>query len=130
MIPWDFGVINAIKKKLNVEVFPSDPPEELKKSQYLIFNLKNITQGVNLKAKMEFSLIIVDKEETSGYTYAILRKINRIISSEFDLYQGNIIIGSAKVKINYLENKNNMLILNLEAMLQLKGLYESGEYNG
>lgn len=130
MIPWDFGVINAIKKKLNVEVFPSDPPQELGKSRYLIFNLKNIKEGINRIAKMEFSLIIVDKEETSGYTYAILRKINRVISSELDLYQGNFAIGSARVKINYLENKKNMLILNLEAILQLKALYENGEYDG
>lgn len=130
MIPWDFGVINAIKKKLNVEVFPSDPPQELEKSRYLIFNLKNIKEGINRIAKMEFSLIIVDKEETSGYTYAILRKINRVISSELDLYQGNFAIGSARVKINYLENKKNMLILNLEAILQLKALYENGEYDG
>lgn len=130
MIPWDFGVINAIKKKLNVEVFPSDPPQELGKSRYLIFNLKNIKEGINRIAKMEFSLIIVDKEETSGYTYAILRKIKRVISSELDLYQGNFAIGSARVKINYLENKKNMLILNLEAILQLKALYENGEYDG
>lgn len=129
MIPWDFGIINAIKQNLDIPIFPSEPPKGLNQKTYLVFNLKNIVQGMNLTSKMEFSLTIVDKDETTDHTYAILKKINRLISSELSLYQGNFIIGSAKVKINCLENKKNMLILNLVAKLQLKRLYDDGEYN-
>lgn len=129
MIPWDFGIINAIKQNLDIPIFPSEPPKGLNQKTYLVFNLKNIVQGMNLTSKMEFSLTIVDKNETTDHTYAILKKINRLISSELSLYQGNFIIGSAKVKINCLENKKNMLILNLVAKLQLKRLYDDGEYN-
>lgn len=129
MILWDFGIINAIKQNLDIPIFPSEPPKGLNQKTYLVFNLKNIVQGMNLTSKMEFSLTIVDKDETTDHTYAILKKINRLISSELSLYQGNFIIGSAKVKINCLENKKNMLILNLVAKLQLKRLYDDGEYN-
>ncbi|MDR2765945.1 MAG: hypothetical protein LBB63_00565 [Holosporaceae bacterium] len=124
MLPWDFGIVNAIKKELNLAIFPSKPPKELKKTPYLIFELKDILQGKNLMSRVEFLIRIVDEEEITGASFEVLRSLNKIISKELTLSQENVVIGSAKIKINSVANKENSLILTLVAMLQLKAVYE------
>jgi hypothetical protein len=120
MIPWDFGIINAIKKKIELSIFPPDPPEEFRKTPYLIFELKNITQGTNLRSRVEFVLTIVDNKEIRSESFNILRNINKIISKELTLCQRESAIGSAKIKIESIESNKNCLIVNLAAILQLK----------
>jgi hypothetical protein len=124
MIPWDLGIINAIKKELELAIFPSDPPEELHKTPYLLFELKNILQGKNLMSRVEFSITIVDNKEVTSAGFEILKAINKLISKELTLSQEDFIIGSAKTKINSIESKKNRLILNLIAILKLKAVYE------
>ncbi|MDR0677208.1 MAG: hypothetical protein LBF57_00840 [Holosporaceae bacterium] len=125
MYPWDFGIINAIRKELQCAIFPANPPEELRKTPYLIFELKNILQGKNLLSRAEFSITIVDNEEKFGFI--VLRSINKIISRELTLSQGEAVIGSAKAKINSVESKGNSLILNMVAILKLEAIYEDEE---
>ncbi|MDR0678310.1 MAG: hypothetical protein LBF44_02110 [Holosporaceae bacterium] len=125
MIPWDLGIINAIKKELEFAIFPSNPPEEFgKKTPYLIFELKNILQGKNLMSRVEFSITIVDNKEVTSASFEILKAINKIISKELTLSQDETPIGSAKIKINSIESKKNNLILNLVAILRLEAVYE------
>jgi hypothetical protein len=124
MIPWDLGIINAIKQELKFAIFPSEPPEELRKTPYLIFELKNVLQGKNLMSRVEFSITIVDNKEVTGACFDVLRSINKIISKELALSQDDFIIGSAKIKINSIASKENSLILNLIAILHLNAVYE------
>ncbi|MDR3151221.1 MAG: hypothetical protein LBT67_00015 [Holosporaceae bacterium] len=128
-LPWDFGIINAIKKGLTTVIFPSSPPEMLRKTPYIIFELKDIRQGKNLMSRVEFVLTIVDGNDDdgnscSGKSIQVLQNITKIISRELTLYQEESIIGSAKIKIESIENRKNNLRLNLVAILQLKAIYE------
>ncbi|MDR3187463.1 MAG: hypothetical protein LBT63_03495 [Holosporaceae bacterium] len=124
MLPWDMGIINAIKKELKWPIFPSKPPEELRKTPHIIFELQNVLQGKNLMSRVEFLVTIVDRDEVTGAAFEVLRAINKIISKELTLFQENCAIGSAKIKINSIASKENSLILNLVAILQLKAIYE------
>jgi hypothetical protein len=73
---------------------------------------------------VEFLITIVDRDEVTGTAFEVLRVINKIISKELTLFQENSVIGSAKIKINSVASKENSLILNLVAILQLKAIYE------
>lgn len=130
MFPWDFGIINAIKKELICSIFPSHPPEDKRNAPYLIFELKKIQQGKSLKSKAEFTITIVDDKNNSGKSLNILKNINRIISKDLTLSQSNYTIGSAKIKVDSVENKKNNLVLNMVAILELKAIYEDNEFVG
>jgi hypothetical protein len=127
MIPWDLGIINAIKKEIKLAIFPSNPPKELRQFPHLIFELNNILQGKNLTSRAEFTLTIVDDKEVTVASFEILKAINKIISKELTLSQGDVVIGTAKIKINSVESKNNNIILKLIAILKLKAVYENDE---
>lgn len=125
MIPWDFGIIRAIKELLGISIFPSIPPENMKKSPYIIFELKDILQGKNLLYRVGFTLTLIDNNE--GKNLEILKSITKIIRKELTLKQGDFVIGSAKIKIESVESKGIDLIVNFAALLQLKAIYEDGE---
>ncbi|MDR2681437.1 MAG: hypothetical protein LBB29_00075 [Holosporaceae bacterium] len=129
MLPWDFGIINAIKKELSAAVFPSTPPSELHQTPYLIFELKNIAHGKNLMSRVEFVITIVDDKCVTSESMSVMKAISKIISQELTLSQGNVSIGSAKIKINSIESRKNLLLLNMIAILRLKAIYEDGENN-
>ncbi|MDR2724448.1 MAG: hypothetical protein LBB25_04620 [Holosporaceae bacterium] len=124
MIPWDLGIIKAIGNELKLAIFPSNPPTEMRKMPYLIFELKNILQGKNLTSRVEFSITIVEGKDVTAASFDILRAVNKIISKELTLSQSDYEIGSARAKINSIESKKNNLILNLVAILKLKAIYE------
>ncbi|MDR0753606.1 MAG: hypothetical protein LBE95_02985 [Holosporaceae bacterium] len=124
MIPWDLGIIRAIGKELELAIFPSHPPEEIRKTPYLIFELKNVLQGKNLTSRIEFTITIIEGKDVATASFEILRAINKIISKELTLSQGDSEIGSAKAKINSVGSKQNNLILNFVAILKLKAIYE------
>lgn len=125
MIPWDFGIIRAIKELLGISIFPSMPPEDMKKSPYIIFELKDILQGKNLLYRVGFTLTLIDNNE--GKNLEILKSITKIIRKELTLKQGNFVIGSARMKIESVESKGINSIINFAALLQLKAIYEDGE---
>ena len=126
MFPWDFGIINAIKKELLYSIFPSYPPDEagLGAAPYLIFELKKIQQGSQFKSLAEFTITIVDRTESPGENMNVLRNINNIIREELVLSQGNSAIGSAKIKVESVDSKKNNLIINMVAILNLFAIYE------
>ena len=127
MFLWDFGIINAIKNQFALSIFPSEPPEELRKTPYLIFELKNVLQGKNLMSRAEFTLTIVDNKEMSGESLNILKNINKIISKELTLCQDDFKIGTACIKVDSVESKKNNLTINLVAILRLNAIYEDEE---
>ncbi|MBQ7674234.1 MAG: hypothetical protein IJT36_06965 [Alphaproteobacteria bacterium] len=122
MIPWDFGIIQAIKDQLGMAIFPSTPPKSLNENPHVIFELKDILQGKNFLYRVGFTLTLVDNNE--GSNLEILKKITKIIRKELTLQQGEFEIGSAKIKIESVESKRDKLIINLAALLQLKTIYE------
>ena len=128
MIPWDFGITKAIAGELGTMLFPfSAPSKEERTSPYLIFDLKNIVQGKNLTSRAEFTITIASDDEITPKSYEIFRNIQKMTGKELSLYEGNEIIGSAKLKIFSFESKKNNLILNITALLQLKAIYEDCE---
>jgi hypothetical protein len=124
MIPWDLGIIKAIGKQLEQAIFPSEPPEEMRKTPYLIFELKNVAQGQNLTSRAEFEITIVEGKGTTSASFDILRTINRIIAKELTLSQGEFVIGSAKAKVDSVESRKNNLVLSMTALLRMKAIYE------
>lgn len=127
MIPWDFGIIRAIKELLGISIFPSVPSHEhiIKENPYIIFQLNDILQGKNLLYRVGFTLTLIDNNE--GKNLEILKNITKIIRKELTLKQGEFIIGSARIKTESVESKGSNLIINFAALLQLKAIYEDGE---
>ena len=127
MIPWDFGIIRAIKELLGISIFPSAPSPEhiIKENPYRIFQLNDILQGKNLLYRVGFTLTLIDNNE--GKNLEILKNITKIIRKELTLKQGEFIIGSARIKTESVESKGSNLIINFAALLQLKAIYEDGE---
>ena len=127
MIPWDFGIIRAIKELLGISIFPSAPSPEhiIKENPYIIFQLNDILQGKNLLYRVGFTLTLIDNNE--GKNLEILKNITKIIRKELTLKQGEFIIGSARIKTESVESKGSNLIINFAALLQLKAIYEDGE---
>ena len=127
MIPWDFGIIRAIKELLGISIFPSAPSPEhvIKEGPYIIFQLNDILQGKNLLYRVGFTLTLIDNNE--GKNLEILKNITKIIRKELTLKQGEFIIGSARIKTESVESKGGNLIINFAALLQLKAIYEDGE---
>lgn len=122
MIPWDFGIIKAIKDQLGVSIFPSNPPQNFEKKPHLIFELNDITQGKNWNYKVGFKMKIVDNNE--GTNLEILKKITRIIRKELTLKEHKTTLGSARIKIESVESKSDILTVNFVALLQLNTPYE------
>ena len=128
MIPWDFGIKNAIEKELGISLFPfSAPSEEKRTSPYLVIEFKNLIQGKNLTARAEFTITIANEKEITAKSFEISKNIGKIAQKELTLFQGDAIIGSAKFKIISIESKKNNLILNVVALLWLKAIYENDE---
>ena len=131
MIPWDFGLINALKEKLNVEIFPSDPPDESRQTPYLILELKNIRQGVGRSTRAELQLKIVDEEKPSSLTYDFIKTIRKAITQKLTLKQGTFEIGEANIKLEKIVTGRSDAVLNMTALLNLKTIYhDEGDENG
>ncbi|MBR1733962.1 MAG: hypothetical protein IJ730_00690 [Alphaproteobacteria bacterium] len=127
MIPWDFGIIQAIKNQLDISIFPSNPPQKLSQKPHIIFEINDILQGKNCVYRVGFSLTLVNEDH--GKNLEILKQITKITRNELTLKQGNFDLGSAKIKIESVENKQRKLTLDLVALLQLKIIYDDGEEN-
>lgn len=117
IIPWDFGIINAIKEQLGLAIFPSVPQQSTRQNPQIIFELKDIRQGKNQLYRVEFSLTLIDKNE--GKNLEILKNITKLIRKKLSLKQENFTIGSARAKINLITTKGNRMEIDLIALLQL-----------
>ncbi|MBQ3564812.1 MAG: hypothetical protein IJA14_01530 [Alphaproteobacteria bacterium] len=124
MFPWDFGLIEALKYVLQLNIFAEEPPEEQRVTPYLIFEMKKISPSVNNTARADLQITIVDKEEISLATYDFIKMIEKATRQELTLKQGEFTIGSAKIKLDKVATRRNSIILNLVALLKLKAIYE------
>lgn len=125
MIPWDFGLINAFKNRLDYKILPSEQGSE--KPPYIVFNFEKYHQRDMFSIQADFSMKIADVCEWSNLRFEISKKINRITHDPLDLYQGTMKIGCAQVKIFSLESKQNNLILKMTAKIYLRSIYEDEE---
>lgn len=125
MIPWDFGLINALKKSLNYKVLPSAGENE--EPPYITFCFEKYFQKNIFTISADFSLEIVDINEWNNDRFEIAKKISKVISSPLSLCCKNENIGYACVKNVSLENKQNSLILKMTAMLYLSPMYKDEE---
>lgn len=125
MIPWDFGIIGAIKDQLGISIFPINPPQNMQKKPHLIFELNDVVHGKIGCYKVGFKMKIVDNNE--GTNLEILKKISRIIRKELTLKEGRFTLGSARIKIGSVESKSDVLTVNFIALLSLKARYEDEE---
>jgi hypothetical protein len=119
MFPWDFGIIDAIKRGIGLDIYPSHPPDNLYRAPYLVFELKNIRTEKRMLSRIEFAMTLVEDDNSTGEYFKILKTINKIISGELILGQEESRIGTARIKITSVECKKNTLILNCIAMLRL-----------
>jgi hypothetical protein len=124
MFPWDFGIINAIKQGIGLDIYPSPPPDNQYQTPYLVFEIKSIRTEQRLLSRVEFSMTFVEKDSHSGEYFEILKALNKIISRELTLSQEEFQIGTARIKITSIECKKNNIILNCTAMLRLMPSYE------
>ncbi len=127
MIPWDFGLINTLKNLLDISIFPSEPPEEQRKTPYIILELLNIEQNINLVTKLGLKLTIVYNQEQMPAYYSIIKTMKKAIAQKLTLKQGNFEIGTAQIKLEKFVTKKNNLILDLTALLYLKAIYDDIE---
>lgn len=125
MIPWDFGLINALKKQLNYKVLPS--ANENEEPPYIIFSLGKYFQKNIFATSVDFSLKIVDANEWTNERFETAKKINKIIRFPLYLYDKNEKIGHALVKNISLESSQNNLILKMTAMVYLSSIYDANE---
>ncbi|MDR1333861.1 MAG: hypothetical protein LBJ71_01435 [Holosporaceae bacterium] len=123
-IPWDMGLISALGKGLEYAIFPPDPPEEMKRAPYLIFELQNLTSGTNFATRVEFTLTIVDQKEVTSASFDIMKAIRKIIDGKLTLKQNEMALGEARLKIDSVEKKKNCLALKIIAIIKLNMVYE------
>jgi hypothetical protein len=119
MFPWDFGIINAIKQGIGLDIYPSQPPDNQFKAPYFVFELKNIRTDIKWSSRVEFIMTLVADENGTDEYLEILKIIKKIISGELTLNQKDSKIGTARIKITSVECKKNSLILNCTALLRL-----------
>ena len=125
MIPWDFGLINALRAKLDVGIFPPDPPNERLQTPHIILELKNIRRGIGWTTRVELQLKIVDDENPSSAANEITKNIQKIITEKLTLKRGRLKIGEANIKLEKIVIGGSSTILNLTALLNLKTIYNN-----
>lgn len=120
MLPWDFGIINAIKKELSdYAVYPSNPPIESQIFPYIVVSMKNSRINANSTVLVEMLLSIVDRDNVSNTSYTILRALMKLMRRELTLRGEENDIGKAYFRINHVDTKQNALILNLTGILNV-----------
>ncbi len=124
MFPWDFGIINVLNEESKFKIIPYDTPKGMIRGPCLLFELKSMMQHKNFTTKAEFTLTVVEGTERNGSSAEIMKEINRVINADLVLHQSEEEIGTARVKIESVENKKNTFLLNLVAIILLKPIYE------
>ena len=125
-IPWDFGLINALKTKIKTKIFPSMPPEaDLAEFPFIIFEITDVKHTSSQNIRLDINLRIVDKQQPMALVNKYLYEIRQAASSELELFHAEKQLGFAKIKIDKLVINQNATILHLTALLRLR--YTEGE---
>lgn len=123
MISWDFGLINALKEKINWEIYPSEPPDEIN-CPYLILEIGETKYRFDHTVLAEINIRIVDPEKQSNRGYEICEKLQQILIEDLTLRSGNSMLGKAAIKLDRVVTTKNDQIIKLVAIIQLKNMEE------
>ena len=123
MISWDFGLINALKEKIGLEIYPSEPPDEID-YPHLILEIGETKYRFDHTLLAEINIHIIDTEKPSSLSYEICKKLQQILMEDLVLSSGEVKFGKAAVKIDRILSTKNDQIIKLVAIIQLKNMEE------
>jgi len=121
MIPWDFGLIQALKEKIGWEIFPSDPPEEIR-YPYLILEIGEMKYRSDQTILVEMNLRLIDSEKPSCKIYKFCKTLQKTIMEDLSLRNGDQDIGKAALKIDRIVTVKNDQVIKLAAIIKLKNI--------
>lgn len=123
MISWDFGLINALKEKIDWEIYPSEPPEEVE-CPYLILEIGETKYRFDHTVLAEVDLRIIDSEKPSIRSYELFKKLQKISMEDLVLRSGGIEFGKAAMQIDRIVTVKNNQIIKLITIIKLKNMGE------
>ncbi len=123
MISWDFGLINALKEKIGLEIYPSEPPDEISRP-YLILEIGETKYRFDHTILAEINIHIIDTEKPSSHGYEICKKLQQISMKDLSLRSEILEFGKAAMKIDRIVTTKNDQIIKLIVMIQLKNMEE------
>ncbi len=121
MIPWDFGLIQALREKIGWEIFPSDPPDDIN-YPYLILEINEMKYRQDQTILAEISIQVIDLDKPSNKLYKFCKTLQRITMEDLSLYNGNQNIGKTALKIDRVVTTKNDQIVKLIAIIKLKNI--------
>ena len=121
MIPWDFGLIQALREKIGWEIFPSDPPDDVE-YPYLILEIGEMKYRPDQTILVEINLRLVDSDRPSGQLYKFCKTLQKIIIEDLSLHNDNQTIGKAALKIDRIVTVKNDQVVKLIAIIKLKNI--------
>lgn len=129
MMPWDFGIINALKKQLEYPIFPAIPPKDMQNEPYIVLEFGQTEQHGIRTLRINLKITVYDRCSFSNQRFKILHKIQRTIQNHLVLCADTVQIGIANFKQNTVENLQNTLILKLTGEIKLNDIYNNDEVN-
>lgn len=121
MISWDFGLINALKEKIDWEIYPSEPPEETA-YPYLILEIGETKYRFDHTILAEVDLRIMDDEKPSSRSYEFFKKLQRISMEDLVLRSGGIEFGKAAINIDRIVTTKGNHSIKLITIIKLKNM--------
>ena len=121
MIPWDFGLIQALKEKIGWEIFPSDPPDDVG-YPYLILEIGEMKYRSDQTIFVDMNLRLIDSDKPSCKIYKFCRALQRITMEDLPLSNDNQNIGKAALKIDRIVTVKNDQVIKLVAIIKLKNI--------
>ena len=121
MIPWDFGLIQALREKIGWEIFPSDPPENIG-YPYLILEIGEMKYRSDQTILVEMNLRLIDSNKPSCKIYEFCKTLQKIIMEDLSLCNGEQDIGKAALKIDRIVTAKTGHVIKLIAIIKLKNI--------
>lgn len=121
MIPWDFGLIQALREKIGWEIFPSDPPENIG-YPYLILEIGEMKYRSDQTILVEINLRLIDSDKPSCKIYEFCKTLQKTVMKDLSLRNDNQDIGKAALKIDRIVTAKNNQTVKLIAIIKLKNI--------
>ncbi|MBO7454079.1 MAG: hypothetical protein J6T91_01685 [Alphaproteobacteria bacterium] len=121
MIPWDFGLIQALREKIGWEIFPSDPPENIG-YPYLILEIGEMKYRSDQTILVEMNLRLIDSDKPSCKIYEFCKTLQKTVMKDLSLRNDNQDIGKAALKIDRIVTAKNNQTVKLIAIIKLKNI--------
>lgn len=121
MIPWDFGLIQALREKIGWEIFPSDPPENIG-YPYLILEIGEMKYRPDQTILIEMNLRLIDSDKPSCKIYEFCKTLQKTVMEDLSLRDDDQNIGKAALKIDRIVTAKNDQIIKLIAIIKLKNI--------